>query len=375
MKRGLLLIVLFAFISMFISCSIDVAGGATSETTNGVVVSGIVLSQDGEPVSDAYVLIRPTDFLTDTSEIDSTHIPDAITDGSGYFSIDSLTPGTYYVVANDHGKMVTRDTIEITSVVTDSLNPITITLLPAAGFYGKIDRTDISDADNVYIQIYGMDRVTLADTSGEFLFSGLPAGSHIIRAISNNSTYGILEADTITIDPAENRDVGTFLLPFAFYRDTLAVRAILDSNGMADVSVVLVTNSKNGRIYELDLANKGITILPPVVTELRLKLLRLQDNNLDSIPNAIGTIPTLTYLSLLRNNLTSLPESVGNLNHLKHLNLGYNGLTELPSSITNLTKLGYLSVAHNRLHGVSSPVKIWLDTYSTESNWEELQDQ
>ncbi len=28
--------------------------------------------------------------------------------------------------------------------------------------------------DNVYIQIYGIDRVTLVGTSGEFLFSGLP---------------------------------------------------------------------------------------------------------------------------------------------------------------------------------------------------------
>lgn len=368
-------ILIFAFVAMFfLHCSMDVAGGFGSETTNGVTVSGVVVSKDGAPAANVDVFIRPESFLKDTSDFQIERVPDVVTNSTGGFIIDSVDTGSYLIEINYKRRDAVLVKCNMHTFIPGKVNLDTIQLQPSAGFYGIVDRENIPISENVYIQIYGIDRVRLVDTTGEFDFGGLPAGTHIIRVISSNPSHGILEADTVTVDPAENRDAGTFLLPFAFWRDTLAVRTILDSNGLTDISVSSVTSKVDGRIYELDLANRGIVVLPSIVSKLRLRLLRLQDNSLDSLPGSIGAISSLTYLSLLRNNLTELPGTIGNLTHLMHLNLGYNKLTYLPSTIPSLKKLGYLSVVHNRLHDVAPPIKIWLDTYSAESNWQELQD-
>jgi hypothetical protein len=374
MKQVFNILILFIIMGFLQNCSVDMAG-ATSETTNGIVVSGIATSPEGGPVSGAKVFIQTVDFLKDTSEVNVVPVPEAITDNSGMFVIDSVFSGTYYIVINDHGKNAVRFMCDIKPADSDPINLGTIGLLPSAGFYGLIDRSDISIEENVYVQIYGIDRVSLTDTSGEFLFGGLPAGTHIIRAISSNPSHGILEADTITVDPAENRNAGTFLLPFEFWRDTVVVRRILDTNGLVTTPVSeVVSIGKYGRVFDLKLTNRSISILPPTVGELRLRKLLLGSNALDSLPDEIGRILSLKHLILQRNQLVYIPESIGNLTHLEHLDISGNKLTTLPQSIINLTNLIFLTVIHNRLHSVPPPIKIWLDTYSFEKNWQELQD-
>ena len=57
-----------------------------------------------------------------------------------------------------------------------------------------------------------------------------------------------------------------------------------------------------------------------------------------------------------------------------HLDISGNKLEKLPESITNLTNLEFLTLIHNRLTSVPTPIKVWIDNNSYESNWEDLQD-
>ncbi len=376
MKRTLLFILFVSFASMHMSCSIDVAdGGATSETTNGMTVSGFVVSEGGGVVDSADVFIRHKDFLKDTSAcFGNGQEPDAVTDSIGGFSIDSVELGEYYVEVNYRGKTAKRAECYKESDIKPFVFKEFLELQPVAGFHGLIDRENIESSVNMYVQIYGLDKIQTVDDTGEFYFSGLPASTHVIRIISSDASIGILEYDTIEVDASENRDVGTYLMPFEAWKDTLAIRAILDSNGLYDISYKSVSEIKNGRVVDLNLNKLNVTFIPQELGLLRLKRLHCADNSLDSLPVEIGKLRSMDKLILKNNTLVKLPGSIEHLTHMKHMDLSKNQMSKLPRNISNLTRLDFLSVDYNGFVDVEPAIKIWIDTYSTNPDWELTQD-
>ena len=61
MKRYLIFIVLITIVGMLSTCSINIAGGATSETTNGMV-SATIVHEDGTPASHTPVFLIPLSY-------------------------------------------------------------------------------------------------------------------------------------------------------------------------------------------------------------------------------------------------------------------------------------------------------------------------
>lgn len=357
---------------LFTRCA-DLAGGFGSETTNGMTVSGIVYSEDGYVVDSTAVFIRSKSFLADTSTTGEDQEPDAFTNSEGYFEIDSVDTGEYYLELNYNSKQARL--LECKKESNDEpLDSLAINLEQVAGFYGSVDLDNIDPLVDVYVQIYGLERIQKVDKNGEFYFSGIPEWKHIIRVITSNSTYGTIDQDAIEVNSSENRDVGTYRMPFEAWRDTVVVRHILDINGLINTSVDdVVHKGKVGRVVDLNLANMSVKIIPPVIGELRLRKLRLQNNRIDSLPDEIGLILSMHHLILQSNELVYIPDSFGNLSHLDHLDIGGNKLTELPESIINLKNLEFLTLVHNQLTSVSTPVRVWIDNNSFESNWEEQQ--
>ncbi|HKP95231.1 MAG TPA: DUF2341 domain-containing protein [Fibrobacteria bacterium] len=165
-------------------------GGGSSETTNGVVM-GFVTRPDGTPAQNARVVLRPRNFLKDTSlarpksarpgnASRAPRLAETTTDGQGRYAIDSVGPGDYYLEANDRDSLATvrdfsagdRDTIFLDS----------IRLRPTGVVVGHVngDLTGISEA---VVQIYGLDRVAKVDSAtGQFSFPDLPEGSYTLRA-------------------------------------------------------------------------------------------------------------------------------------------------------------------------------------------------
>jgi Leucine-rich repeat (LRR) protein len=135
-----------------------------------------------------------------------------------------------------------------------------------------------------------------------------------------------------------------------YTHDSLAVRAILDSNGLDAVTVESVVDSGDGRIWRLKLNAKELTNLPSEIGDLtNLKFLELRTNNLTSLPPEIGNLTNLTSLELRSNSLTALPPEIGNLAVLSRLYLAFNDLTGLPPEIGNLTELRVLYLFFNKL--------------------------
>jgi len=151
----------------------------------------------------------------------------------------------------------------------------------------------------------------------------------------------------------------SFSIPCQDYKcDSLAVRAILDSNGLGSVSVDSVTGTDtSGRVDMLDLSNKQLTILPPEIGQLaNLAHLRLNGNRLTALPPEIGQLKNLATMYLPHNQLTALPPEIGNLTELYQLILSFNELTTLPPEFGQLTNLTLLHLGINKLTALPAEI-------------------
>ena len=101
----------------------------------------------------------------------------------------------------------------------------------------------------------------------------------------------------------------------------------------------------------LSLKNNRIRSIPSrdIAKLHKLVGLLLDDNQLTSLPDTIGTLKNLVTLDVYNNQLTSLPESIGNLKTLENVSIRNNKLESLPESIGKLNNLGVLIIDGNRL--------------------------
>jgi hypothetical protein len=192
---------------------------------------------------------------------------------------------------------------------------------------------------------------------------------------------------------------------YALYvADTVAVRAILDSNGYTSLGVEgPITGVDTGRITrltligygtdlgplkippdigkltaltELDLDHDSLFSIPPDIGKLtKLRVLELHNNCLTSLPHEIGNLVNLQTLYIFQNHITSLPPEICRLTKLTSLNMTNNLCTTLPDSIVTINPDGFvIAVAHNKLCNPLS-ISSWLDTHSYElTSWKSLQD-
>ncbi|XP_054452498.1 leucine-rich repeat-containing protein 40 [Anoplopoma fimbria] len=100
----------------------------------------------------------------------------------------------------------------------------------------------------------------------------------------------------------------------------------------------------------LDLHDNQLSSLPSALGELQeLQQLRLSHNQLTSLPVEVCTLKNLCSITLQQNQLESLPDKLGQLENLTQLDLSNNHLKGLPSSLGHLTCLQKLNLCHNNL--------------------------
>ncbi len=149
-----------------------------------------------------------------------------------------------------------------------------------------------------------------------------------------------------------------------FGKDSLAVRKILDTNGLTHIPigepyakpiVVITAGTKDTvkRIGELHLPGRNITILPAHIGRLsELFLLQLDSNSLTSLPAELGNCTALTQINLAHNKLTALPPEIGKLNSLHTLRLSDNKLASIPEQLGNIKALENVWLDVNELTGI-----------------------
>ncbi|MEZ8823108.1 leucine-rich repeat-containing protein kinase family protein [Vibrio amylolyticus] len=78
-----------------------------------------------------------------------------------------------------------------------------------------------------------------------------------------------------------------------------------------------------------------------------LRWLILTDNNIETLPEALGERPRMQKLALAGNKLKSLPKSMSQLHNLELIRLSANQLTEFPSQLLSLPRLAWIAFAGN----------------------------
>ena len=130
----------------------------------------------------------------------------------------------------------------------------------------------------------------------------------------------------------------------------IAVRAILDANGLTKKTVESVAVIEDQHVVGLYLQEGGVTKITDDIAKLRrLRLLHLYgDRNLEH--------PLLTEIS----------PKIAKCTRIEELLLNSNDLSTLPKEISKLKKISKLSLADNKLKDLPSTAQRWAEKYDPE---------
>lgn len=93
-------------------------------------------------------------------------------------------------------------------------------------------------------------------------------------------------------------------------------------------------------LEELNIVSTRINCLPPQLFYCQsLKILLASNNNIDNIPDVVGSLRLLQKLDLNRNFISSVPDNITACKNLTYLDLSCNALQKLPDAITCLISL------------------------------------
>lgn len=176
------------------------AGGSGTEGENGSAVAGIVCYPDGRQASGVAVFLRSSDYLRDTSLGTTGSPPDAITDSSGAYRLPVRFRGRLSLVFRDGRGMAALRIIEANRSGAEAKTPDT--LLPVGSLAGTLGRPE-GHSGRAYVQVFGLDILVRADSSGGFLVPDLPRGAHRIRAVSPWPKWSYAPSDTIRVAPLD----------------------------------------------------------------------------------------------------------------------------------------------------------------------------
>lgn len=103
-------------------------------------------------------------------------------------------------------------------------------------------------------------------------------------------------------------------------------------------------------LQQLRLSHNQLTSVPVEVCTLKnLRSLTLQQNQMESLPEELGQLENLTELDVSNNHLMALPSTLGCLSCLQKLNLNHNKLSSLPDSLAQLKNVKLLDCSNNQL--------------------------
>ena len=151
-----------------------------------------------------------------------------------------------------------------------------------------------------------------------------------------------------------------------FHNGDLQVLAdICESNGIFSLDPLYLgsQNWLNGRLLRIQVGNyfQGgnveLETLPESISNLSsLTTLQVDKNALSALPEGVGDLSNLTALITSNNFIESIPSSIGNLTNVWYLDLGYNNLETLPSSISSMSSLEYLYIFGNNLSSLPESI-------------------
>ena len=242
----------------------------------------------------------------------------------------------------------------------------------AVGILGDVNNDNQVDiADALLVLLYTLERISfVAPNQGNIALGDVNADglinladvllimTYIANPLDPTLPDGIgLATEQTTIAIAVEQDRAVLI---ALYEATGGDNWKDNTNWLSSTSPLDqwygVTTDDAGRVDSLELAENQLTgPIPEALGNLNsLQYLSLYDNQLTGpIPETLGQLNNLQSLWLGYNQLTGpIPETLGQLNNLQSLWLGYNQLTgPIPETLGQLDSLQYLDLINNQLTG------------------------
>lgn len=110
--------------------------------------------------------------------------------------------------------------------------------------------------------------------------------------------------------------------------------------------------SENANLFDLSLQNKELKYITVNMLSRNLKLIDLQNNKLESLPEEVSDLCFLEKLKVDHNVLKVLPYRLDKLTNLNTLTASNNRLEFLPPSLESLEKLEILLLNDNKIQNL-----------------------
>jgi hypothetical protein len=200
---------------LYVFCTLNVAGSATEG--GNVEIAGVIVDSLNHPVQGANIVLRPSNYLKDTSgTLPPRNVAaDAVTGQDGRFLLDSISAGQYCITASKGNSLAalirfgvqptdTRDTLDTTALAT------------AAEINGTVlNQSTIKSA--MYVQVYGLEKIAKVDSAtGGYRITTVPEGSYRLQVLISSPKYNPVVIPDVSCLKGENKTVDTITIaPFA----------------------------------------------------------------------------------------------------------------------------------------------------------------
>ena len=354
------------------------AGGSSDTEVSAGSIAGKVVDSSGKPAAYAAVILRRVGFNDSMQPApmasDSRFSRNTIADAQGVYVIDSLDSGAYSVEVNSGDSLAVL--LERRVAAGDSVNQIYVdTIRPMVTIIGVMVPGGPRNPD---IQINGLDRRVVVDSAGRFMVR-VPAGAFQIRV----NVPGQPRGRTISLppmNPGTVQDIG-YIDPTMpppppplcndSACDVAALRLFLSDCGLDSVAVESIATFSGGRITGITLDHRGLRSLSMELVRLsKLESLDVHGNFISEPFRTVDQCTTLKVLRLDSNTIQFMPNQISALRSLVELDISNNNISSLPISITELSPTK-LNLANNRLLAISGPAAQWADTY--DPDWRLIQ--
>ena len=114
--------------------------------------------------------------------------------------------------------------------------------------------------------------------------------------------------------------------------------------------------SQNALLFDLSLPSKDLKFITVNLLSKNLKLIDLQNNKIEALPEEVADLTFLEKLKIDNNLIKVLPSKIGRLQMLQTLTACNNQLSMLPPAFEELFRLEILLLNDNRIS--SLPAKI-----------------
>lgn len=141
----------------------------------------------------------------------------------------------------------------------------------------------------------------------------------------------------------------------SYVEDSVAVRIILDKNGLSSIGVSDVSDSADGRIIALYLSSLSLKSIPDCIGTLtELRMLKMEKNSIQQFPKTIVSCKKLRELNCSFNRLSSFLSSKDTLPEIFSANFDNNNFVSIPDALLRSVTLQQLSMKNNKIYELSN---------------------